>query len=630
MPLITLPDNKKKSFNNPIKVIDLAKSISPSLAKRTICGNVNDALVDTDFLIEVDSKVKLLTDEDQESLEIVRHSTAHLMAHAVKNIYPDTQVTIGPVIEDGFYYDYFREKPFSSDDLHKIEKEMHKIAKQNINLTRGVMDRNSMQNYFKSIGENYKVEIINDIPESENLSFYKKDIFLDLCRGPHVPNTKFLRFFKLMKISGAYWRGDSKNQMLQRIYGTAWLSKEDLDNHLLKIEEAEKRDHRKIGAFQNLFHFREESPGMIFWHPKGYKIWQIIENYMRNLYIDNGYQEVKCPQILDINLWKQSGHWDNFSENMFVTGDDEKQFALKPMNCPGHVQVYKSELRSYKDLPIRYGEFGSCHRNEPSGALHGTFRVRGFTQDDGHIFCTKNQIEEEVLKFHVQAIKVYEKFTFNKIDIKIGLRPEKRLGDDKLWDSSENALRNALQKSDISWEELPGEGAFYGPKIEYHLKDSIGRSWQCGTIQVDFMMPQRLGASYINAENTKEHPVMLHRAILGSLERFIGILIENHAGALPYWLSPFQICILTITDDQVSYAKELEEIFKKNNVRVNLDLRNEKISYKIRQHVMQKIPFICVLGNNEVNNRSLSVRFRGEDKSKSYFIEDFLSFLGTC
>ena len=630
MPLITLPDNKKKSFNNPIKVIDLAKSISPSLAKRTICGNVNDALVDTDFLIEVDSKVKLLTDEDQESLEIVRHSTAHLMAHAVKNIYPDTQVTIGPVIEDGFYYDYFREKPFSSDDLHKIEKEMHKIAKQNINLTRGVMDRNSMQNYFKSIGENYKVEIINDIPESENLSFYKQDIFLDLCRGPHVPNTKFLRFFKLMKISGAYWRGDSKNQMLQRIYGTAWLSKEDLDNHLLKIEEAEKRDHRKIGAFQNLFHFREESPGMIFWHPKGYKIWQIIENYMRNLYIDNGYQEVKCPQILDINLWKQSGHWDNFSENMFVTGDDEKQFALKPMNCPGHVQVYKSELRSYKDLPIRYGEFGSCHRNEPSGALHGTFRVRGFTQDDGHIFCTKNQIEEEVLKFHVQAIKVYEKFTFNKIDIKIGLRPEKRLGDDKLWDSSENALRNALQKSDISWEELPGEGAFYGPKIEYHLKDSIGRSWQCGTIQVDFMMPQRLGASYINAENTKEHPVMLHRAILGSLERFIGILIENHAGALPYWLSPFQICILTITDDQVSYAKELEEIFKKNNVRVNLDLRNEKISYKIRQHVMQKIPFICVLGNNEVNNRSLSVRFRGEDKSKSYFIEDFLSFLGTC
>jgi threonyl-tRNA synthetase len=432
-----------------------------------------------------------------------------------------------------------------------------------------------------------------------------------------------------MKISGAYWRGDSKNQMLQRIYGTAWLTKEDLDDYLVKIEEAEKRDHRKIGAFQNLFHFREESPGMIFWHPKGYKIWQIIESYMRNIYIDNGYQEVKCPQILDINLWKQSGHWDNFSENMFVTGDDEKQFALKPMNCPGHVQVYKSELRSYKDLPIRYGEFGSCHRNEPSGALHGTFRVRGFTQDDGHIFCTKNQIEKEVLKFHNQAIKVYEKFSFNDVEIKIGLRPEKRLGNDKLWDLSENALRNALQKSNITWEELQGEGAFYGPKIEYHLKDSIGRSWQCGTIQVDFMMPQRLGASYISADNIKEHPVMLHRAILGSLERFIGILIENHAGALPFWLSPIQISILSITDDQASYAKELDEIFKKNNIRVNLDLRNEKISYKIRQHVLQKIPYICVVGNNEVNNRAVSIRSRGEDKSRTYSIEDFLSLLGT-
>ena len=629
MPLITLPDNTKKSFSNPIKVIDLAKSISPSLAKRTICGNVDDNLVDTDFLIQNDSTVKLLTDKDQESLEVIRHSTAHLMAHAVKNLYPDTQVTIGPVVENGFYYDYFREKPFSPDDLQIIEKEMHKIAKQNIPLTRGTMDRVSMLNHFKSIGENFKFEIINDIPESEELSFYKQESFLDLCRGPHVPNTKFLRFFKLMKISGAYWRGDSKNQMLQRIYGTAWLSKADLDDYLLKIEEAEKRDHRKIGAFQNLFHFREESPGMIFWHPKGYKIWQIIENYMRNIYIENGYQEIKCPQILDINLWKQSGHWDNFSENMFVTGDDDKQFALKPMNCPGHVQVYKSELRSYKDLPIRYGEFGSCHRNEPSGALHGTFRVRGFTQDDGHIFCTKNQIEKEVLQFHTQAIKVYEKFSFNSIDIKIGLRPEKRLGSDELWDSSENALRNALKKSNITWEELPGEGAFYGPKIEYHLKDSIGRSWQCGTIQVDFMMPQRLGANYISADNTKEHPVMLHRAILGSLERFIGILIENHAGALPFWLSPFQVSILTITDYQANYALELEEIFKKNNIRVNLDLRNEKISYKIRQHVMQKIPYICVIGNNEVDNRSLSVRFRGEDKSKTYSIEDFLSFLGT-
>ncbi|MEL0232580.1 MAG: threonine--tRNA ligase, partial [Hyphomicrobiales bacterium] len=599
-------------------------------AKAAIAVSVNGIQKDLCDPIVEDSKVSIITIDSDEGLEIMRHTlTAQVLARAVKNLYPNAKLAIGPTINDGFYYDFEFVESISPDDLEKIEKEMHKIAKQNLNLSRGVMDRTSMQNHFKSIGENYKVEIINDIPESEELSFYKQDTFLDLCRGPHVPNTKFLRFFKLMKISGAYWRGDSKNQMLQRIYGTAWLSKEDLDDYLLKIEEAEKRDHRKIGAFQNLFHFREESPGMIFWHPKGYKIWQIIENYMRNIYKNNGYQEIKCPQILDINLWKQSGHWDNFSENMFVTGDDEKQFALKPMNCPGHVQVYKSELRSYKDLPIRYGEFGSCHRNEPSGALHGTFRVRGFTQDDGHIFCTKNQIEKEVLKFHSQAIKVYEKFSFNEIDIKIGLRPEKRLGDDKLWDSSENALRNALQKSDITWEELPGEGAFYGPKIEYHLKDSIGRSWQCGTIQVDFMMPQRLGANYISADNTKEHPVMLHRAILGSLERFIGILIENHSGALPFWLSPFQISILTITDDQVSYAQELDEIFKKNNIRVNLDLRNEKISYKIRQHVMQKIPYICVLGNNEVSNRTLSVRFRGEDKSKTYTIEDFLSFLST-
>ena len=608
---IRLPDGSQREFEAPVTVAQVAASIGAGLAKAALAGKVDGNLVDTSHLIDHDVNLAIITDKDAEGLDVIRHSTAHLLAYAVKELFSDAQVTIGPVVDNGFYYDFSYKRPFTPEDLQAIEKKMAELVKKDELVERKVVPRDEAVAYFKSIGEAYKAEIISSIPAGEDVSLYSEGKFTDLCRGPHVPSTGKLKVFKLMKLAGAYWRGDSKNEMLQRIYGTAWAKKEEQDAYLHMLEEAEKRDHRKLGKALDLFHFQDEAPGLIFWHPKGWTVWQQVEQYMRHVYQDNGYQEVKAPQILDRTLWEKSGHWDNYKDNMFTTDSENRHYALKPMNCPGHVQIFKSNLHSYRELPLRYGEFGQCHRNEPSGSLHGMMRVRGFTQDDGHIFCTEDQILDECVDFTALLQKVYRDFGFHEVIYKVATRPEKRVGSDDLWDKAEKALIASLERSGCTYEISPGEGAFYGPKIEYTLKDAIGRAWQCGTIQVDFSMPVRLDAEYAAEDNSRKVPVMLHRAILGSLERFIGMLIENHAGALPLWLAPSQVSILNISDGQADYARNLEQNLKKQGFRVHTDLRNEKITYKIREHSLQKIPYIVVVGDKERDANTVAVRARG-------------------
>ena len=614
MPDVRLPDGAVKHFDAPVTVAQVASAIGPGLAKAALAGRIDGKLVDTSFVIDHDASLAIVTDKDPQGLEVLRHSTAHLLAYAVKDLFPDAQVTIGPVIEDGFYYDFSYKRPFTPEDLAAIEERMTELAKKDEPVTRKLMPRDEAVKFFESMGEHYKAEIIASIPSNEDISLYSEGKFIDLCRGPHVPSTGKLKVFKLTKLAGAYWRGDSRNEMLQRIYGTAWAKKEDLELYLHRLEEAEKRDHRKLGRALDLFHLQDEAPGMVFWHPKGWTIWQQVEQTMRRVYQDNGYQEIKCPMILDRSLWEKSGHWENYKENMFFTDSEKREFAIKPMNCPGHVMVFNSDMRSYRDLPLRYGEFGSCHRNEPSGALHGVMRVRAFTQDDGHIFCSEEQIRSECTAFNRLALEVYKHFGFDDIVIKLALRPDKRLGSDETWDRAENALREALKACGVEWVELPGEGAFYGPKIEYHLKDSLGRSWQCGTMQVDYSMPAQLSAEYVAEDNTRKVPVMLHRAIVGSLERFIAILIEHYAGAMPLWLAPHQVVVLTITDRQADYARAVTERLKSAGFRAIADLRNEKITYKIREHSLQKLPYQVILGDKELQAQQVAVRTRaGED-----------------
>jgi threonyl-tRNA synthetase len=627
MPDIRLPDGAVRSFEAPVSVAQVAASIGPGLAKAALAGKVDGRLVDTSHVIEGNADVAIVTDRDPEGLEILRHSTAHLLAYAVKELFPDAQVTIGPVIEDGFYYDFSYKRPFTPEDLAAIEKRMGELAKKDEPVVRELVPRDEAVKYFEGLGEHYKAEIIASIPSDEPISLYREGAFTDLCRGPHVPSTGKLKVFKLTKLAGAYWRGDSRNEMLQRVYGTAWAKKEDLDAYLHRIEEAEKRDHRRLGRALDLFHQQDEAPGMVFWHPKGWSIWQQVEQYMRRVYQDNGYQEVRGPQILDRALWERSGHWQNYKDNMFTTESEKRDFAIKPMNCPGHILIFNSDLRSYRDLPLRYGEFGACHRNEPSGALHGIMRVRAFTQDDGHIFCEPSQIQPECVDFHKLALKVYADFGFTDIAVKLALRPTPRIGSDGQWDAAEEALRDALRACGAEWQELPGEGAFYGPKIEYHLKDSIGRPWQVGTMQVDFQMPGRLGAEYVAEDNTRKVPVMLHRAIVGSLERFIGILIEHHAGAMPLWLAPVQAVVLTITDRAASWAEAVTGTLKAAGVRAVADLRNEKITYKIREHSLQKLPYQLIIGDKEAQAKSVAVRTRGGEDLGSMPVEALLARL---
>ncbi len=610
MTVVRLPDGSERNFDHPVTVYDVALAIGAGLARAAIAGRVNGKLVDVSSYISNDSELAIITERDDESLEIIRHSSAHLLAHAVKELFPEAQVTIGPVIEDGFYYDFSYKRPFTTEDLVAIEKKMQEISKRNLKIERKVYERSEAISYFKDQGENYKAQIIESIPGDEDVSLYFQGNFTDLCRGPHVPTTAKLKVFKLMKVAGAYWRGDSQNEMLQRIYGTAWTKKEDQKEYLRRLEEAEKRDHRKLGKHLNLFHAQEEAPGMVFWHPKGWALWQQVETYMRDILNNSDYQEIRTPQVLDKDLWVRSGHWENFRENMFTTNSEERQFAIKPMNCPGHVQVFNQGLKSYRDLPVRLAEFGSCHRNEASGALHGIMRVRSFTQDDAHIFCTENQVQGEVVEFIDLLQKVYKDFGFDHILVKLSTRPTKRVGTEVQWDKAEAALEAALVDKQLDWDLQPGEGAFYGPKIEFSLKDCIGRVWQCGTLQLDFSMPDRLGAEYVAEDNTRQVPVMLHRAILGSLERFIGILIENHAGALPLWLSPEQAVVLNISRGQSDYAQKVTKELKCNNIRVSLDLRNEKITYKIREHSLQKVPYQIIVGDEEVRTRKVSVRKR--------------------
>ena len=627
MPSIKLPDGSVRQFDTPISVGAVAASIGPGLAKAALAGKVDGKVVDTSFVIDHDAALAIVTDKDPEGLDVIRHSTAHLLAYAVKDLFPEAQVTIGPVIEDGFYYDFAYKRPFTPEDLAAIEARMAELAKKDDPVVRSEMPRDDAVKYFQGIGEHYKAEIIASIPSNEPISLYAEGAFTDLCRGPHVPSTGKLKVFKLMKLAGAYWRGDSRNEMLQRIYGTAWTKKEDLEAYIMRIEEAEKRDHRKLGRALDLFHQQDEAPGMVFWHPKGWSLWQQVEQYMRRVYQDNGYQEVRAPQILDRSLWERSGHWENFKENMFTTESEKHDFAVKPMNCPGHVLIFNSNMRSYRDLPLRYGEFGACHRNEPSGALHGIMRVRAFTQDDGHIFCSEDQIQGECVAFNKLAMNVYRDFGFEDVAIKIALRPEPRLGDDATWDRAENALRNALRECGAEWTELPGEGAFYGPKIEYHLKDSIGRSWQCGTMQVDFQMPGRLGAEYVAADDSRQVPVMLHRAIVGSLERFIGMLIEHYAGALPLWLSPQQAVVLNITDRAAAYAERVVGALKAAGFRAMADLRNEKITYKIREHSLQKLPYQLIVGDKEMQAETVAVRTRGGENLGAFSLDSLLERL---
>jgi threonyl-tRNA synthetase len=622
---IQLPDGSKRAFDGPVTVAQVAASIGSGLAKAALAGKVDGKLVDTSHVIDRDASLAIVTERDADGLEIIRHSTAHLLAYAVKELFPEAQVTIGPVIEDGFYYDFSYHRPFTPEDLAKIEARMAELAKKDEPVVRKVLPRDEAVAYFKGIGEAYKAEIIASIPAGEEVSLYSEGNFTDLCRGPHVPSTGKLKHFKLMKVAGAYWRGDHRNEMLQRVYGTAWAKKEDLDAYLFRLEEAEKRDHRKIGRLLELFHVQDEAPGMVFWHPNGWRIWQVVEQYMRRVYEDNGYHEVKGPQILDRTLWEKSGHWENYKDNMFTTESEKRTYAVKPMNCPGHVQIYNAGLHSYRELPLRYGEFGSCHRNESSGSLHGIMRVRGFTQDDGHIFCTEEQIQAECIAFNELLKRVYADFGFTEIIYKLSTRPEKRVGSDEVWDKAEAALKAALDAVGAPWQELPGEGAFYGPKIEYSLKDALGRIWQCGTMQVDFNMPVRLGAEYVAEDNTRRHPVMLHRAILGSLERFIGILIENYAGALPLWLAPRQIAVASITSEQNAYAERVVSQLRSAGLRAEADLRADKISYKIRELSLQKLPFIAVVGAKEAEQGQLAVRGRGNTDHGVVPVEAFIA-----
>ncbi|CAM8415463.1 ThrS Threonyl-tRNA synthetase [Candidatus Methylopumilus planktonicus] len=614
MPEIRLPDGSKRQFEGDVTVAEVAQNIGAGLARAALAGRVNDQLVDLSFVIRQDSDLAIITDKNPEGLEVIRHSTAHLLAYAVKELFPDAQVTIGPVIEHGFYYDFSYTRPFTPEDLESIEKKMTEIANRDLPITRKVLLRNDAVKYFKSIKENYKAEIIESIPADHEVSLYTEGEFTDLCRGPHVPSTGKLKVFKLMKVAGAYWRGDSKNEMLQRIYGTAWTNKEDLQNYLFMLEEAEKRDHRKLGKQLDLFHMQDEAPGMVFWHPKGWSIWQEVEHYMRKMFLDYGYQEVKTPTVMDKTLWEKSGHWQNYRDNMFTTSSENRDYAVKPMNCPGHIQIFNNGLHSYRDLPLRLAEFGSCHRNEPSGSLHGLMRVRGFTQDDAHIFCTEEQIKDEVAKFIVMLFKAYQDFGFKDVLVKLSTRPEKRVGADETWDKAESALKAALVENKLEFDLQPGEGAFYGPKIEFTLKDSLSRLWQCGTIQLDFNLPERLGAEYVTEDNSRKHPVMLHRAIVGSMERFIGILIEHYSGAMPLWLAPTQAVILNIADAHASYASKVMDELKKNHIRCDSDLRNEKITYKIREHSLQKIPYLLIVGEKEMEAGQVAVRTRkGED-----------------
>ena len=627
MPNVTLPDGTVKSYDQALTVAEVASSIGSGLAKAAIAGEIDGQMVDTSYMIESDAALAIITNKDERALEVIRHSTAHLLAQATQQLYPKAQVTIGPVIDNGFYYDFAYKDGFSEQDLAKIEKKMNAIVKQNLPIERMEMSREDAVKFFKSKGEYYKAEITESIPSNEALSLYKQGGFVDLCRGPHVPSTSKLKAFKLMKLAGAYWRGDSNNEMLQRVYGTAWENKDDLETHLHRLEEAEKRDHRKIGKTQDLFHTQEESPGMIFWHPKGWTLYQIIVQYMSQVFKDNGYQEVHTPEVMDRSMWEKSGHWDKFGDAMFTTHSENRDYAIKPMNCPGHVQIYKQGLKSYRDLPFRLAEFGSCHRNEPSGTLHGIMRVRNFVQDDAHIFCTIDQIQDEVSKFIDLTFKVYKHFGFENIDIKLSTRPEKRVGSDEDWDKAEASLSEALDAKGINWELQEGEGAFYGPKVEFVLKDCLDREWQCGTIQADFSMPGRLDAQYIAEDGSKQTPVMLHRVIVGSIERFTGILIEHYEGAFPSWLSPIQAVILNISEKQEEFSKNVEKNLKKQGLRVISDLRNEKIGFKIREHSMQRYPYILVVGDREVENNQVSVRRRGGEDLGSMSLEALIELI---
>jgi threonyl-tRNA synthetase len=628
---ITLPDGSLREFPGPVTVAEVAASIGAGLAKAALAGKVDGKVVDTSFSIAGNAQLAIITAKDADGLEVVRHSTAHLLAYAVKDLYPDAQVTIGPVIENGFYYDFAYSRPFTLEDLAAIEKRMTELANKDEPVLRRVLPRDEAVTYFKALGEHYKAEIIGSIPSNEDVSLYKEGAFEDLCRGPHVPSTGKLKHFKLMKLAGAYWRGDSKNEMLQRIYGTAWTSKDDLQNYLTQLEEAEKRDHRKLGRELDLFHIDEHAPGLVFWHPKGWSVWQKVEQYMRAVYQDNGYLEVKGPQIIDKSLWEKTGHWDKYRENMFTTESEKRDYALKPMNCPGHILIFKQGMKSYRDLPLRYGEFGQCHRNEPTGGLHGIMRVRGFTQDDGHIFCTEDQILDECVNYTTLLQKVYKDFGFTDIIYKVATRPAQRIGSDEIWDKAEHALMESLRASNCDVEIAPGDGAFYGPKIEYTLKDAIGRQWQCGTMQVDFSMAERLDAEYVGEDGARHRPVMLHRAIVGSMERFIGILIEQHAGALPVWLAPVQVVVCNITDSQADYCREIAQKMQKlagnQGLRVDLDLRNEKITYKIREHSLQKPPYILVAGDKEKAAGTVAVRARGNKDLGVMSVDAFIELI---
>jgi threonyl-tRNA synthetase len=624
---ITLPDGSRRAFEQPVTVAEVAASIGPGLAKAALAGKVDGRVVDTSHRIDSDARLAIVTDKDADGLEIIRHSTAHLLAYAVKELFPDAQVTIGPVIEHGFYYDFAYKRPFTPEDLAAIEKRMGELAAKNEPVERRVLPRDEAVAYFKGLGEHYKAEIIGSIPAGEDVSLYREGGFEDLCRGPHVPSTGRLKHFKLMKVAGAYWRGDHRNEQLQRIYGTAWATKDELQAYLRMLEEAEKRDHRKLGRELDLFHLDEHSPGTVFWHPKGWTVWQAVEQYMRAVYRDNGYQEVKGPQILDKALWEKTGHWDKYRDNMFTTESEKRDYALKPMNCPGHILIFKQGIKSYRDLPLRYGEFGQCHRNEPTGGLHGIMRVRGFTQDDGHIFCTEDMILDECVAYTALLQQVYRDFGFTDIIYKVATRPDARIGSDEIWDKAEHALMESLRRSGCEFVIAPGDGAFYGPKIEYTLKDAIGRQWQCGTMQVDFSMAERLDAVYVAESGERRHPVMLHRAIVGSLERFIGILVEQHAGALPAWLAPVQVVVTSITDGQAEYAAEVAKTLQKQGVRVQVDLRNEKITYKIREHSLQKVPYILVVGDKEKANGTVAVRARGNQDLGVMTLADFAAKL---
>ena len=624
---VTLPDGSVREFDAPVTVAQVASSIGAGLAKAALAGRVDGKLVDTSHVIDADSRLSIVTDKDADGLDMIRHSTAHLLAFAVKSLFPDAQVTIGPVIDDGFFYDFAYKRPFTPEDLVAIEKKMAELAKQDIPVVRSVMPRDKAVTFFQEMGEAYKAEIIASIPSNEDISLYREGDFIDLCRGPHVPSTGKLKHFKLMKLAGAYWRGDSKNEMLQRVYGTAWAKKEDLEAYLHRLEEAEKRDHRRLSKQLDLLHMQEEAPGMVFWHPKGWVVWQQIEQYMRQKFVEYGYQEVRTPAVMDRSMWEKSGHWENYHENMFTTSSENRDYAVKPMNCPGHVQIFNSGLHSYRDLPMRLAEFGSCHRNEPSGALHGIMRVRGFTQDDAHIFCTEDQIEQEVADFIVMLEKCYADFGFTDVLVKLSTRPEKRVGTDESWDKAEAALAAALARNKLAYDLQPGEGAFYGPKVEFTLKDSIGRLWQCGTIQLDFNLPVRLGAEFVDEDNTRKPPVMLHRAILGSMERFIGILIEHHAGNFPLWLAPVHVMVMNISERQTEYAEKITQALRQAGIRAISDLSNNKITYKIREHSLQKLPYQVVVGDKEVETELVSVRARGNQDLGQMSLEALIARL---